>query len=250
MDFDLSDHVSIVTGASKGLGKAMVEALVEEGASVFAVARDRDKLQELENQNPESVRIETFYFLDPNSLSRILKKAVEEFGRVNSIVNNAGIAPASDSLQTETSEFENVFKVNLLAPMVICQAAAQYFIDTETTGSIVNISSTAGLKGKSNLAAYSASKGGMLRLTESLSAEWARHGVRVNAIAPGAFETDAQKAVLENQKILDARLRKIPARRMGKPKEIGPLVCYLVSDLSSFVTGSTFVIDGGEVAKL
>ncbi|HJM28211.1 MAG: SDR family oxidoreductase [Acidimicrobiales bacterium] len=250
MDFDLSDHVSIVTGASKGLGKAMVEALVEEGASVFAVARDRDKLQELENQNPESVRIETFDFSDPNSLSRILKKAVEEFGRVNSIVNNAGIAPASDSLQTETSEFENVFKVNLLAPMVICQAAAQYFIDTETTGSIVNISSTAGLKGKSNLAAYSASKGGMLRLTESLSAEWARHGVRVNAIAPGAFETDAQKAVLENQKILDARLRKIPARRMGKPKEIGPLVCYLVSDLSSFVTGSTFVIDGGEVAKL
>ena len=250
MDFDLSDHVSIVTGASKGLGKAMVEALVEEGASVFAVARDRDKLQELENQNPESVRIETFDFSDPNSLSRILKKAVEEFGRVNSIVNNAGIAPASDSLQTETSEFENVFKVNLLAPMVICQAAAQYFIDTETKGSIVNISSTAGLKGKSNLAAYSASKGGMLRLTESLSAEWARHGVRVNAIAPGAFETDAQKAVLENQKILDARLRKIPARRMGKPKEIGPLVCYLVSDLSSFVTGSTFVIDGGEVAKL
>jgi len=250
MDFDLSDHVSIVTGASKGLGKAMVEALVEEGASVFAVARDRDKLQELENQNPESVRIETFDFSDLNSLSRILKKAVEEFGRVNSIVNNAGIAPASDSLQTETSEFENVFKVNLLAPMVICQAAAQYFIDTETTGSIVNISSTAGLKGKSNLAAYSASKGGMLRLTESLSAEWARHGVRVNAIAPGAFETDAQKAVLENQKILDARLRKIPARRMGKPKEIGPLVCYLVSDLSSFVTGSTFVIDGGEVAKL
>ena len=134
MDFDLSDHVSIVTGASKGLGKAMVEALVEEGASVFAVARDRDKLQELENQNPESVRIETFDFSDPNSLSRILKKAVEEFGRVNSIVNNAGIAPASDSLQTETSEFENVFKVNLLAPMVICQAAAQYFIDTETTG--------------------------------------------------------------------------------------------------------------------
>ena len=90
----------------------------------------------------------------------------------------------------------------------------------------------------------------MLRMTEALANEWARHGIRVNAIAPGAFETDAQAAVFEDAATLDARLRKIPARRMGAPDEIGPLTAYLVSPLSGFVTGSCFVIDGGEVAKL
>ena len=94
------------------------------------------------------------------------------------------------------------------------------------------------------------SKGALLRLTESLAAEWARYGVRINAVAPGAFETSAQSAVLANDDLLKARLRKIPQRRMGAPEEIAPLVAYLLSGLSSFVTGACFVIDGGEVSKL
>ena len=110
--------------------------------------------------------------------------------------------------------------------------------------------STSSLKGKPLLAAYSASKGALARLTEALAAEWARHGIRVNMIAPGAFATEAQAQVLADEKMLAARLRKIPMRRMGEPAELGPLVCYLASPLAAFVTGSCFVIDGGEVAKL
>ena len=145
---------------------------------------------------------------------------------------------------------EETLAVNLLAPAALAQAAARHWIAEGTPGSVVNIASTSGLKGKALLAGYSASKGAMLRLTEALSNEWARHQIRVNTIAPGAFETDAQAAVFENGATLDARLRKIPLRRMGAPDEIGPLTAYLVSPLSGFVTGSCFVIDGGEVAKL
>ena len=106
------------------------------------------------------------------------------------------------------------------------------------------------MKGKASLASYSASKGALLRLTESLAAEWARYRIRINAIAPGAFETSAQSAVLENEDVLKARLRKIPQRRMGLPEEIAPMVAYLLSPISDFVTGACFVIDGGEVSKL
>ena len=132
----------------------------------------------------------------------------------------------------------------------LAQAAARHLIAEEKPGSIVTVASTSGLKGKALLSGYSASKGAMMRLTEALAAEWARYGIRVNTIAPGAFATDAQSAVLDDEDQLAARLRKIPARRMGQPAEIGPLTCYLLSPLSDFVTGSCFVIDGGEVAKL
>ena len=250
MNLELEGHVSVVTGASKGLGRAIVESLVAEGASVLAVARDEKKLDEIRKQSPDQIRTQVFDLEDAGSASILVRQAINEFGVVHSVVNNAGIAPAGDSLGIELPEFERVLQVNLLAPLTISQTAAQYFVDEGLAGSIVNIASTSGLKGKARLTAYSASKGAILRATESLAAEWARHGIRVNAVAPGAFETDAQKLVLESKDLLQARLRKIPARRMGSPKEVGPLVCYLVSDLSSFVTGSTFVIDGGEVAKL
>ena len=130
------------------------------------------------------------------------------------------------------------------------KAAAEYYVSKEKKGSIVNIASTSGLKGKASLASYSSSKGALMRFTESLAAEWARHDISVNVDAPGAFATSAQSAVLEDENILKARLKKIPQRRMGDPEEIGPLVAYLVSPVSSFVTGSCFVIDGGEVSKL
>jgi 2-deoxy-D-gluconate 3-dehydrogenase len=117
-------------------------------------------------------------------------------------------------------------------------------------GKIINIASTSGILGKAWLVSYSASKGALVQFTKALSAEWASKGVQVNAIAPGAFETEAQKAVLESADTLQRRLRKIPLRRMGAAREIGPLVCYLASAQSDFVTGSVFVIDGGESCKL
>jgi 2-deoxy-D-gluconate 3-dehydrogenase len=139
--------------------------------------------------------------------------------------------------------------VNVRAPAILSRAAGQHLVD-QGSGKIINIASTSGILGKAMLVTYSASKGALLQFTKALSAEWASKGVQVNAIAPGAFATDAQSAVLNSPDILERRLRKIPARRMGESEEIGPLVCYLASGKSDFVTGAVFVIDGGESCKL
>jgi 2-deoxy-D-gluconate 3-dehydrogenase len=132
---------------------------------------------------------------------------------------------------------------------VLARAAGRYFVE-QGHGKIINIASTSGILGKAWLVSYSTSKGALLQFTKALSAEWASKGIQVNAIAPGAFATEAQRAVLDSAEVLEKRLRKIPVRRMGEAQEMGPLVCYLASEASNFVTGSVFVIDGGESCKL
>lgn len=250
MDLGLRDHSVIVTGASRGLGAAIARSLVAEGANVVAAARSIESLEELEAQAPDQIHPVRCDVRDRAAVAALVPTALDRFGRLDGIVNNAGIAPAGRLVDTDLSVIEETIAVNLMGPIALSQAAARHFIGASSPGSIVNIASTSGLRGKALLSGYSASKGAMMRLTEALSGEWARHDIRVNTVAPGAFVTDAQAAVLDDESMLDARLRKIPARRMGEPDEIGPLVCYLLSSLSSFVTGSCFVIDGGEIAKL
>lgn len=250
MDLRLDDAVVIVTGASRGLGAAITTALVAEGARVVAAARSTEALAALAASSPDRIHPVSCDMRDREAVAALVAEATAHFGRLDGVVNNAGIAPAGKLVETDLAVMDETIAVNLMAPVALSQAAARQFIAAGSPGSIVNIASTSGLKGKALLAGYSASKGAMLRLTEALANEWARHDIRVNTIAPGAFATDAQAAVLDDDAVLDARLRKIPARRMGQPDEIGPLTCYLVSPLSGFVTGSCFVIDGGEVAKL
>lgn len=250
MDLKINDAAIIVTGASRGLGAAMVKCLVAEGARVVAAARSVDALEALAAEAPDRIYAVGCDMRDREAVATLVSAAVERFGRLDAVVNNAGIAPAGRLIDTDLSIMEETLAVNLIAPAALAKAAAEYFIANEVRGSVVNIASTSGLKGKPMLSGYSASKGAMMRLTESLSAEWARYGVRVNTIAPGAFITDAQSYVLDNEDVLEARIKKIPVRRMGDANEIGPLTCYLVSPLSDFVTGATFVIDGGEIAKL
>ena len=142
-----------------------------------------------------------------------------------------------------------MFAVNVRAPAVLARAAGRHFLP-QRSGKVVNVASTSGINGKPVLVSYSASKGAVLQFTKALAAEWAGFGIQVTAIAPGAFETDAQSAVLDDPETLRRRLRKIPAGRMGRSEEFGPLVCYLASPLSDFMTGSVVVFDGGEVNKL
>ena len=171
------------------------------------------------------------------------------FGRLDIVVNNAGNAPAGAFLDQPESVWHEVFTVNVAAPATLARAAGRHMIPARA-GKIINIASTSGILGKPTLVAYSASKGALLQFTKALAGEWAGKGVQVNAIAPGAFETSAQQAVLDSPEMLERRLRKIPAKRMGVDDEIGPLVCYLASPKSNFVTGAVFVIDGGESSKL
>lgn len=250
MDLGITGHVAIVTGASRGLGAAIAHTLVAEGCQVVGAARSAKALQQLAADTDGAVHPVVCDMRDREAVGDLVAAALAHFGRLDAIVNNAGIAPAGALVDTDLSVMEETLAVNVIAPAALAQAAARHWIETGQPGAVVNIASTSGLKGKALLSGYSASKGAMLRLTEALAGEWARHKITVNTIAPGAFETDAQAAVLDNPEMLAARLRKIPARRMGAPAEIGPLAAYLVSPLASFVTGSCFVIDGGEVAKL
>lgn len=249
IDFQLSDKVAIVTGASRGLGRAVAVALAEQGARVLAVARSITELRQLSADFPGQVIAQTCDMLDQKTVAELPTTAIKSFGRLDIVVNNAGIAPAGAFLEQDEAEWNRVLAVNVTAPAVLARAAGRHFVE-RGSGKVINIASTSGILGKPTLVSYSASKGALIQFTKALAAEWAAEGVQVNAIAPGAFETDAQKLVLDSPEILQRRLRKIPARRMGVATEMGPLVCYLASSLSNFVTGSVFVIDGGESSKL
>jgi len=249
IDLQLTGRVAIVTGASRGLGRAMAVALAEQGARVLAVARTVEDLRQLEATAPEAIRSKACDMRDLAAVAALADQAVAEFGSIDIVVNNAGIAPAGAFLEQPESLWNEVLTVNVTAPATLARAAGRHMIPRRS-GKIINIASTSGILGKPTLVAYSASKGALLQFTKALAGEWAGRGVQVNAIAPGAFNTSAQRAVLESPELLERRLRKIPAHRMGLDEEIGPLVCYLSSPLSDFVTGSVFVIDGGESSKL
>lgn len=251
MNFELEGKVAIVTGASRGLGRSSAIALATEGVRVLAVARDEERLKELEEAGagPGTIQALPCDMLDLDGVGELPARAEALCGPVDIVVNNAGIAPAGSFLDQDWDLWEQVFRVNVTAPAVLAKAAGAAMVE-RGRGKIVNVASTAGLLGKASLVAYSASKGALVQMTKALSSEWAGRGVQVNAIAPGAFATDAQKVVLESPEISRRRIRKIPAGRIANPTELGPLVCWLSSPLSDYVTGSIVVIDGGEAAKL
>jgi 2-deoxy-D-gluconate 3-dehydrogenase len=246
---ELARRVAIVTGASKGLGAAITEAYANEGVNVVAVARGGGAHIELAKKFPGVVVPVGFDMANFDECDGLVEFALSTFGRLDIVVNNAGIAPAGAFIDMPSSTWSEVIAVNLLGPAALARAAGPTLVGQQR-GKVINVASTSGLRGKPSLAAYSSSKGALLRFTEALSGEWAPFNVQVNAIAPGAFATDAQRAVLESPEILIRRLRKIPAGRMGAIEEIGALACYLASPLSDFVTGATYVIDGGESSKL
>lgn len=252
MDLGLRGRVAIVTGASRGLGRAAALALAAEGANVLGAARSADALATLAGEatgQPGQIATVECDMLDGAQVAALPARAVEHFGRLDIVVNNAGLAPAGDFRELGDDVWREVFAVNVFAAVTLTRAAGEHLI-AQGSGKVINIASTSGILGKPTLVAYSSSKGAMLQFTKALAGEWARHGIQVNAVAPGAYETDAQSAVLASGEILRRRLRKIPAGRMGIPSEIGPLVCLLSSPLSDFVTGSVLVADGGESSKL
>ena len=219
VDWGLDGHVTVVTGASRGLGEAAVRAMVVEGCPGRGrrPARATPWLRWPKNWATQWPPCRATCVIGARWPTWWTKPSAR-FGRLDSVVNNAGIAPASKFVSQPDEVFDEVLAVNLAAPAALARRAARHWIDAGQPGSVINVASTSGLKGKPTLAAYSASKGGLLRLTEALAGEWASFNIRVNVIAPGAFETDAQAAVLGDPDTLAARLRKIPVRRMGQPE--------------------------------
>jgi 2-deoxy-D-gluconate 3-dehydrogenase len=249
LDLRLKDSVAIVTGASRGLGRAAALALVEEGGRVLATARSRGELEALSAAHPDKIVPLVCDMRDLDAVFNLASQAIQAFGRLDIVVNNAGIAPAGAFVDATVQGLNEILTVNVIAPAVLTRAAGMQMI-AQKRGKIINIASISGLRGKATLVGYSASKGALVQFTKALSAEWARHNIQVNSIAPGGFITEAQAAVLNDPEVLRKRVKKIPAGRMADASEIGALICYLASPLSDFVTGAIYAIDGGETAKI
>lgn len=247
----LAGKVVWVTGAGKGLGRAIVDSLVSEGAAVVATSRSRDDLESLQSAHPgQTIILAPGSVTDPGDIQRILSDAVPAAGdgSLQGLVNCAGISPSfvrSEHLDAET--FQSVMSTNVLGTFLCAQAAGARMLGQSEGGSIVNVSSVHSRVGYARIAAYAASKGAVEALSKTLAVEWADRGVRVNTVAPGYFPTDLSQGLLDSKWGEDV-LRRIPMARTGRPEELGRAVAFLLSDAASYVTGTTIDIDGGWLA--
>ena len=247
--FDLEDRVVLVTGGSRGLGKAMSIGLARRGARIVIASRKLDACQELAaeiRQAGGQAYPLTCHVGDWESLDRVVDSATSMWGRLDGLVNNAGISPLAPSL-LETSEtlFDKVIGVNLKGPMRLTALAARAMSDTSGGGSIVNISSLASVKPTPITTVYGAAKAGLNALTSASAIEYAPVGVRVNGIICGTFETDITTGLVSDPDLLPEILRSIALKRIGQPDEIVGAAVYLLSNASRYTTGSIMTIDGG-----
>jgi NAD(P)-dependent dehydrogenase (short-subunit alcohol dehydrogenase family) len=248
----LEGKVAVVTGGGRGLGAAAAWALAEAGADVALLARSVDALEsmarEIEETHGRKALAVACDVSDEASVEEAASLVLATFGRVDTLVNNSGVASVSPLLDLELAELRRVLDTNVIGSFLCARAFGAHMV-AQRKGTVVNISSVSGLGGEPDLTAYSASKGAIIAFTKALAVEWARYNVTVNAIAPGYFRTDLNKSALDDVKIGPKIVGHIPLRRVGQPEEIGPLVVYLASDAAAFMTGSVLVLDGGQLAR-
>jgi NAD(P)-dependent dehydrogenase (short-subunit alcohol dehydrogenase family) len=244
--FSLAGKVALVTGASSGLGAGFAVAMAQAGADVVLAARRRTGLEatgrEVEKLGRGALAVETDV-TDPSACQAAVRAAVEEFGHLDVLVNNAGLGTAVPALRERPEQFRRVIEVNLLGAYWMAQAAAQLM---PRGSAIVNIASVLGLvKSYVPQAAYAASKAGLIGLTRDLNQQWsARLGIRVNAVAPGYFRSEMTEAVPPGQ-LRDFIARTSTLGRMGEQHELDAAVVFLVSPASSYIAGVTLAVDGG-----
>ena len=248
--FDLKGRVAVVTGGAAGLGRQMAEALAELGADVVICGRKEERCrqaaEELEALGGRTLPVGCDV-TQAADVQRLVDATLEAFGRLDVLVNNAGRAWGSPLEDMRLEDWQKVLDTNLTGSFLCAQAAGRVMI-RERRGAIVNIASVSGLGGAHpdvlRAAAYHASKGGVIAFTRDLACEWASHGIRVNAIAPGWFPTHMSKAVLDHQG--ERMLADIPLGRFGGEHDLKGAVAFLASDASAFVTGHVLVVDGGQ----
>jgi NAD(P)-dependent dehydrogenase (short-subunit alcohol dehydrogenase family) len=244
--FRLDDRVVVVTGASSGLGAGFAEAVAGAGADVVLAARRADRLEEVARRiraHDRRALVVQSDITDPNACEGVARAAMEEFGRVDVLINNAGVGSAVPAIREEPDEFRRVVEVNLFGAYWMAQAAARVM---EPGSSIVNISSVLGLiKSYAPQAAYAAGKAGLIGLTRDLSQQWAaRRGIRVNAVAPGYFASEMTQNLPSDP--LDEFLGSTcTLGRLGEQNELDAAVLFLASPASSYITGTTLAVDGG-----
>ncbi|WP_378941299.1 SDR family NAD(P)-dependent oxidoreductase [Mesorhizobium sp. ANAO-SY3R2] len=243
---DLKGKSALITGASGGLGLHFAELLASYGASVTLAARRREALKEAcanisaAGGNAAAIQMDV---TDSASVAEAL--AGKNF---DILINNAGISGASRALDLDEAEWDRVLDTNLKGVFVVAQAVARGMKASGRGGAIVNIASILGHRVAGNLSAYAASKAGVIQLTKALALEWAREGIRVNALCPGYIETDINREFFTSAAGLDL-IKRIPQRRLGQPQELDGALLLLASAAGSYITGSSIEIDGGHLVS-
>jgi NAD(P)-dependent dehydrogenase (short-subunit alcohol dehydrogenase family) len=248
--FDLTDRVAIVTGASSGLGARFVGVLQGAGAKVVASARRLDRLEKLAAElGPDVLPVVADVAVDEDC-ERLVATAKDHFGRIDVLINNAGISDSFAAEDEPIEEFRRVMRVNLDAVFLLSQLAGRHMI-AQGSGSIINIASMLGLVAAAPVKepGYTASKGAVVNLTRELAVEWARKGVRVNAIGPGWFPSEMTDDMFVDDRSMEWLKRNCPMGRPGTERELDGVLLFLASDASSYCTGQTIVIDGGWIAR-
>jgi 2-deoxy-D-gluconate 3-dehydrogenase len=246
----LAGRVAVVTGASRGLGRAMAVALAGAGADVAVGARAKTDLEETAHQ-VEALGVRALALVTDvaayASVESLMTQTVATLGRLDIVVNNAGIARVAPLAEASLDDWRTILDVNLSGVFHGCRAAAPHLI-RQRAGKVINLASVLAAAGLPGYTMYAATKGGVISFTRALAVEWARHNIQVNAIAPGWFVTEMNEAAFADPRIHERLTRDIPARRTGRLEEIGPLAVYLASPASDFMTGQTLFLDGGHSA--
>ncbi|MBB4153385.1 2-deoxy-D-gluconate 3-dehydrogenase [Sphingomonas jinjuensis] len=247
--FDLTGRVAVVTGANTGIGQAIAVALAEAGADVACVGRTpaTETVEQIASLGRRGEIVSAdLSTIEP--VSRVVDETIDKLGRLDILVNNAGIIRRADAVDFTEEDWDAVVDTNLKSVFFLCQAAGRHMI-AQGGGRIINIASMLTFQGGIRVPSYTASKSGIGGLTKLLANEWAKHGVTVNAIAPGYIATNNTAALqadaARNQSILD----RIPAARWGDPKDLGGAAVFLASDAAAYVQGHILAVDGGWLAR-
>ena len=251
MKVDLSSKTALVTGASSGLGRHFARVLAGQGARVALAARRVAALDELANEiraaGGEAYTV-ALDVRDEGSVAGAIAAIEGDFGGIDILVNNSGVSGIKPTLQLTGADWDEVLDVNLKGAFLVANEVGRAMVRVKRPGSIINIASILGFRVAGQLAPYTASKAGLVHLTKSLALDWARYGIRVNAIAPGYFRTDINDDFWDTEPG-KAMINRIPQRRLGVVENLdGPLL-LLASDASAYMTGTTITVDGGHLVS-
>ena len=239
--------IALVTGGAQGIGYACGEALAEDGARiVLADINEEGVKAAAATLGGDTVGL-ACDMGDPAQIATLFDRVESDIGKVSILVNNAGIAAPGDFLETTLEQFQRVIDVNLTGTFLAVQRAARTMVANKIEGAIVNMSSINALVAIPTIAAYCATKGGIMQLTKATALALAPHNIRVNAVGPGSIDTDMMAGVNASPEAMKMVLSRTPLKRVGSPREIGDVVAFLASPKASYITGETIYVDGGRI---
>jgi NAD(P)-dependent dehydrogenase (short-subunit alcohol dehydrogenase family) len=250
---ELDGKVALVTGGSKGIGRAIALSLAEAGADVAIAARGLEALEktagEIEHRGRRALMVPTD-LADAAQVRSLVERTTEDLGTLDILVNNVGAAPFLSTVESIRLEgFEKYFRINFLSAVYATQAAAATLMAKGPGASVVNVASVAGAIASPGLTYYAGAKAALINFTKTVAREWAPYGVRVNAVAPGWVETEMNAGAREDPMFHENIRNMIPLGRWGRPEEVAAVARFLASDAASFMTGSIVVVDGGQTVS-